>query len=61
VFVLAICRSLIYLTISISSFSVVLHPYFKLAYIKHVLGSSEEQEAEHKAGNPLAKDWQSET
>jgi len=38
----------------------VLHPYFKLAYIKLVCGGPEEQEAERNAGNLLAKDWQDE-
>jgi hypothetical protein len=47
-------------TFSISSFPVVLHPYFKLAYIKHAWGGPEEQEAECKAGNPFAKYWQDE-
>ena len=40
--------------------SVVLHPYFKLAYIEVAWGGPAEQEAERKAGNPLAKDWQDE-
>lgn len=29
-------------------------------YIKHAWGGPEEQEAERKAGNPFAKDWQDE-
>jgi hypothetical protein len=36
----------------------VLHPYYKLAYIKHAWGGPEEQAAEIAAGNPDAKDWQ---
>ena len=40
--------------------SVVLHPYFKLMYIEVAWGGPAEQEAECKAGNPLAKDWQDE-
>lgn len=40
--------------------TIVLHPYFKLAYIKIAWGRPAEQEAEHKAGNPSAKDWQDE-
>ena len=40
--------------------SPMLHPYFKLAYIKHVWGGPEEQEAEHDAGNLFVKDWQDE-
>jgi len=39
---------------------IALHPYFKLAYIKIVWGGPAEQEAECKAGNPHAKDWQDE-
>ena len=38
----------------------VLHPYFKLSYIKLAWGGPEEQEAERKAGNPFAKNWQDE-
>jgi hypothetical protein len=38
----------------------VLHPYYKLAYIKMAWGGPEEQEAEIKAGNIHAKDWQDE-
>lgn len=41
-------------------FSTVLHPYYKLAYIKHAWGGPEEKEAEIAAGNPHAKDWQDE-
>jgi hypothetical protein len=40
--------------------SIALHPYFKLAYIGIAWGGSAEQEAECKAGNLLAKDWQDE-
>jgi len=38
----------------------VLHPYYKLAYIKMVWGSPEEQEAEIEAENIHTKDWQDE-
>lgn len=38
----------------------VLHPYYKLAYIKLAWGGPEEQAAEIAAGNPDAKDWQDE-
>jgi hypothetical protein len=38
----------------------VLHPYYKLAYIKMAWGGPEEQDAEIKAGNVHAKDWQDE-
>jgi hypothetical protein len=40
--------------------SAVLHPYYKLAYIKLAWGGPEEQAAEIEAGNPGAKDWQDE-
>ena len=35
----------------------VIHPYYKLAYIKMAWGGPEEQAHEHKAGNLNAKDW----
>lgn len=38
----------------------VLHPYYKLTYIKHAWGGAEEKEAEIAAGNAHAKDWQDE-
>jgi hypothetical protein len=38
----------------------VLHPYYKLAYIKLAWGGPEEQAAEIAAGNRNAKDWQDE-
>lgn len=38
----------------------VLHPYYKLAYIKMSWGGPEEQAAEIAAGNLEAKDWQDE-
>jgi hypothetical protein len=38
----------------------VLHPYFKLAYIKLAWGGAEEQAAERAAGNKYAKNWQDE-
>ncbi|KAF8257168.1 hypothetical protein EI94DRAFT_1633581, partial [Lactarius quietus] len=37
-----------------------LHPYYKLAYIKHAWGGPEEQAEEIEARNPDAKDWQDE-
>jgi hypothetical protein len=39
---------------------VVLHPYYKLAYIKLSWGGPEEQAAEIEAGNLNAKDWHDE-
>jgi hypothetical protein len=38
----------------------VLHPYYKLAYIKVQWGGDDEQAAEIEAGNPDAKNWQDE-
>jgi hypothetical protein len=41
-------------------FDIVLHPYFKLHYIKLAWGGAEEQAAELEAGNRHAKNWQEE-
>ena len=38
----------------------MLHPYYKLAYIKIQWGGPEEKAAEIAAGNLDAKDWQDE-
>jgi hypothetical protein len=38
----------------------VLHPYYKFAYIKLAWGGEKEQEAERNEGNPHAKNWQDE-
>ena len=38
----------------------MLHPYYKLAYIKMSWGGPDEQAAEIDAGNFDAKDWQDE-
>ncbi|KIL56313.1 hypothetical protein M378DRAFT_188579 [Amanita muscaria Koide BX008] len=40
--------------------ALVLHPYFKLHYIKLAWGGAEEQAAEREAGNRNAKNWQDE-
>ncbi|KAF9222249.1 hypothetical protein BS17DRAFT_639695, partial [Gyrodon lividus] len=37
--------------------ALVLHPYYKLNYIKMVWGGPEEQAAERAAGNPGARNW----
>ena len=37
--------------------STVLHPYYKLAYIKMVWGGPEDQAQERAAGKVNAKDW----
>lgn len=41
-------------------FITVLHPYFKLHYIKLAWGGAEEQAVEIAAGNKHAKNWQEE-
>jgi hypothetical protein len=38
----------------------VLHPYYKLDYIKHSWGGTIEQANERRDGNPFAKNWQDE-
>ena len=38
----------------------VLHPYFKLDYIKLAWGGAEEQAAERAAGNHYARNWHEE-
>jgi hypothetical protein len=38
----------------------VLHPYYKLTYIKLAWGGPDEQAAEIAAGNCEARDWQDE-
>jgi hypothetical protein len=38
----------------------VLHPYFKLAYIKMAWGGAEEQAEERRKGDKDAKNWQDE-
>ncbi|KAG1749057.1 uncharacterized protein EDB91DRAFT_1040623, partial [Suillus paluster] len=37
--------------------ALVLHPYYKLVYIKMAWGGPDEQKTEHEAGNLNAKDW----
>ena len=39
----------------------MLHPYYKLNYIKMAWGGPEEQQCEHASSNPNAKDWHDET
>ena len=39
---------------------IVLHPYYKLDYIKMSRGGAEEQNIERMGGNPDAKNWQDE-
>jgi hypothetical protein len=40
--------------------TLVLHPYYKLVYIKLAWGGEEEQAAECAAGNQHVKNWQDE-
>src|ERR1700688_3276097 len=49
-----------YFQIFILTNPLVLHPYYKLAYIKVAWGGPEEQANEIAAGNIDAKDWQDE-
>lgn len=42
------------------AFKSVLHPYYKLHYIKQKWGGAKEQEAERAAGDEFAKNWQDE-
>lgn len=48
------------LQVILTSLFTVLHPYYKLAYIKLLWGGAEEQAAEFDAGNFAAKNWQDE-
>ena len=48
------------LQLILTSLFTVLHPYYKLAYIKLLWGGAEEQAAEFDAGNFAAKNWQDE-
>jgi hypothetical protein len=41
-------------------FPTVLHPYYKLQYIKLAWGGQKEQAEEHAAGNKNVKNWQDE-
>jgi hypothetical protein len=62
-FILALGKTLIQFKCSaqINSLSLaVLHPYFKLAYIRLSWGGPVEQKKEIEAGNLDAKDWQAE-
>jgi hypothetical protein len=45
---------------NLDAFETVLHPYFKLQYIKLAWGGAEEQAIEREAGNRNAKNWQEE-
>jgi hypothetical protein len=53
-------RSIVLFIISDINVLSVLHPYFKLDYIKLAWGGPEEQAAERAAGNLNAKNWHAE-
>ena len=46
--------------ISLILTNTVIHPYYKLAYIKMAWGGPEEQARKWELGNIHAKDWQDE-
>lgn len=46
--------------LSCTHYFIVLHPYYKLNYIKMAWGGLKEQQEEIAAGNPFAKNWQEE-
>jgi hypothetical protein len=50
----------VHLMVKLTTRTLVLHPYYKFAYIKLAWGGELEQEAERNAGNPHAKNWQDE-
>jgi hypothetical protein len=64
VYVLALGINFLYLSLNtLINYEIVytvLHPYYKLAYIKMAWGGAEEQAAECAAGNLNAKNWQDE-
>jgi hypothetical protein len=57
-FLLALGESLQYLLHSLLTVVPVLHPYFKLEYIKKHWGREEEQKREIANGNKNARNWQ---
>jgi hypothetical protein len=59
-YILALGKFPRYYPILLLNAHVVLHPYFKLTYIKMAWGGAEEQAAEIAAGNLDAKNWQDE-
>jgi hypothetical protein len=61
VFILALGTFLFFLRVlSVTSLIKVLHPYYKLNYIKLSWGGADEQAMERLGGNPFAKNWQDE-
>jgi hypothetical protein len=59
-FLLALGESFQYLPYSLLTVVLVLHPYFKLEYIKKHWGGEEEQKREIANGNLNARNWQNE-
>jgi hypothetical protein len=59
-FIIALSEYLPRLVSGDYSLFVALHPYYKLAYIELAWGGAQEQEAERRAGNQHAKNWQDE-
>jgi hypothetical protein len=59
-FLLTLGESLQYLPHSLLTVVPVLHPYFKLEYIKKHWGGEEEQKREIANGNKNARNWQNE-
>jgi hypothetical protein len=55
-----VSNSIIVTSVSGLTNEIVLHPYYKLAYIKLAWGGPDEQEKERAAGNQQAKNWQDE-
>ena len=51
---------MIFLEMGLLRNEIVLHPYYKLEYIKLAWGGADEQDKERAAGNQQAKNWQDE-
>jgi predicted metal-dependent enzyme (double-stranded beta helix superfamily) len=60
ILVLGMSLRSIFTALIVPNTSTVLHPHYKLGYIKMAWGAEEEQAAETAAGNPYAKNWQQE-
>jgi hypothetical protein len=60
VFILALSKFFYHVLYQANISVTVLHPYYKLDYIKLTWGGADEQAKEHTAGNLDAKNWQDE-
>jgi len=60
VFILALSKFFYHILYQANISVTVLHPYYKLDYIKLMWGGADEQAKEHAAGNLDAKNWQDE-